>query len=339
MSITLHDVARHAGVSIKTVSNVVNESGRVSEATRARVLESVALLDYRPNLSARSLRSGRSGVIGLAVPELTMAYFAQLAGDVISEADARGLVVLVEQTGEGDRDRELALLRSPRRQLTDGLLFSPSGMLQDDAGLLDIGSPLVLLGERIFDASADNVTMQNVEAAAAATSHLLDRGRRRVAVLGVHPRERVGTAALRLEGYCQALEARGVAFDESLVVEVGLWHRSNGAAAMRDLLSRGVTFDGLFAMNDELALGALRVMQEAGLAVPGDVALIGFDDVDESQYSLPSLSTVDPGRPEIARIAVDVLLQRIEGAGLDNLPAREMRSSFRIVPRESTSTS
>lgn len=336
MSATLHDVARHAGVSIKTVSNVVNQRQHVSELTRQRVLESVAHLDYRPNLSARSLRSGRSGVIGLAVPELTLAYFAQLADDVIREAESRGLVVLVEQTRGGDRDRELELLRSPRRQLTDGLLFSPLGMSQDDVDLIDIGSPLVLLGERIFDAQADHVTMQNVEAAAAATSHLLDVGCRRIAVLGAHRGERVGSAALRFDGYRAALTAGGVDFDDSLVVEVGLWHRSNGAAAMRELLARDVPFDGVFAMNDELALGALRVMQEAGIRVPDDVAVIGFDDVDEGQYSLPSLTTVDPGRPEIARIAVDNLIERIAGATFEESPPRELRSGFSIVEREST---
>lgn len=336
MSTTLHDVARHAGVSIKTVSNVVNERQHVSHATRQRVLESVAVLDYRPNLSARSLRSGRSGVIGLAVPELTLAYFAQLADDVIREAEARGLVVLVEQTRGGDRARELELLRSPRRQLTDGLLFSPLGMSHDDADLVDIGSPLVLLGERIFDAPADHVTMQNVEAAVAATAHLLQVGRRRVAVLGAHPGERVGSAGLRLEGYQQALRAAGLPYDDALVVEVGLWHRSNGAAAMRELLARRAPFDGLFAMNDELALGAMRVMQEVGVRVPEDVAVIGFDDIDEGQYSLPSLTSVDPGRREIARIAVDVLVERIRGASFADVPPRKERSAFRIVEREST---
>lgn len=336
MSTTLHDVARHAGVSIKTVSNVVNERDHVSETTRQRVLEAVALLDYRPNLSARSLRSGRSGVIGLAVPELSLAYFAQLADLVIQEAERRGMVVLIEQTRGGDRDRELELLRSPRRQLTDGLLFSPLGMSQQDVDLVDIGSPIVLLGERIFDAGVDHVTMQNIDAASAATSFLLERGRRNVAVLGVHAGERVGSAGLRYQGYLAALEEHGVPLRDELVVEVGMWHRANGAQAMRELLARGVEFDGLFAMNDELALGALRILQEHGIRIPTDVAVIGFDDVEEARYSVPSLTTVDPGRSEIARIAVDVLLERIGGASFAERAPREMRAPYRIIEREST---
>lgn len=333
MTATLRDVARLAGVSFKTVSNVVNDHPYVSDATRAKVQAAIDELGYRPNRQARSLRSGRTGAIGLAVPELSLAYFAQLADEVITVAERRDVVVVIEQTG-GDRRRELDVLSGSRRQLTDGLLFSPLGLGNDDAGLLAVDFPLVLLGERIFDGPVDHVTMENVDAARAATDHLLDLGRRRVAALGAHEGEVIGSAGLRLRGYRAALEARGVAYDEALVVDSGPWHRINGAEAMRALLERGVEFDAVFALNDELALGALRVMQEQGIRVPADVAIIGFDDVDEGKYSLPSLSTVDPGRREIARLAVEVLLDRIE-KGPDE-PRRELRSGYRIVEREST---
>lgn len=336
MVATLHDVAREAGVSIKTVSNVVNDRQHVAAATRERVLDVVSRLGYRPNLTARTLRNGRSNVIGLAVPELTLAYFAQLADDVMREAEARGLVVMIEQTRGGDRDREIEMLQGPRRQLTDGLLFSPLGMGQEDAELVGIDTPIVLLGERIFDAGVDHVTMQNAEAAAAATRHLFDRGRRRIAVLGVHPWETLGSAALRYQGYRTALDECGLQFDPALSIEIEYWHRRNGASAMRDFLDQGVEFDALFAMNDELALGALRALQERGLRVPDDVAVIGFDNIEEAQYSSPSLSSVEPGRAEIARIAVDVLLERIGGQTLQAAPARELRSAFEVVAREST---
>ena len=127
MAATLHDVARLAGVSIKTVSNVINDFPHVRPATRERVEEAIAELGYTPNLTARNLRSGRTGAIALAVPELGLSYFAELAAAVIVEAEKAGVVVLVEQTG-GDRDRELELLQSPRLKLTDGLIFSALGM-------------------------------------------------------------------------------------------------------------------------------------------------------------------------------------------------------------------
>lgn len=331
---TLHDVAQLAGVSFKTVSNVVNDHPHVAAPTRAKVLEAIEQLGYRPNRSARSLRSGRTGAIGLAVPELSLAYFAELADEVITVAEEHDIVVLIEQTG-GDRRREIEVLSGARRQMTDGLLFSPLGLSNDDAAVLNVDFPVVLLGERIFDGPVDHVTMENVDAARAATEHLIESGRRRIAVLGAHPGETIGSAGLRVDGYRAALEAAGIPYDDDLIMDAGPWHRVNGAEAMRRFLDREVAFDAVFALNDELALGALRVLREREFRVPTDVAIIGFDDIDEAKYSLPSLTTVDPGRREIARLAVETLLARVQGRATHGEP-RQIRSRYRIVPREST---
>jgi DNA-binding LacI/PurR family transcriptional regulator len=334
MAATLHDVANLAGVSIKTVSNVINDYPYIRPATREKVEAAIAQLGYQPNLTARSLRSGRTGVIGLALPELSLSYFAELADSVIRAAELRGVTVLIEQTG-GDRERELDVLTSPRRQLTDGLLFSALGLGQDDARLLEVPYPVVLLGERIFDGPTDHVTMRNVEAARAATEFLLERGHRRIAVVGAHEGEVIGSAGLRLAGYREALDGAGVEFDPALIGYTDLWHRSNGARSMRELLASGVEFDAVFAFNDTLALGAMRVLQEAGIRVPDGVAVIGFDNLDEAQYSLPSLTTVDPGREEIAETAVRILLERIADKNAELAP-RELFAGFSIVEREST---
>lgn len=333
MAVTLHDVARRAGVSIKTVSNVINDYPHIRPATRSRVEEAIAELGYTPNLTARSLRSGRTGAIALAVPDLALNYFAELAAAVIAEAESAGFAVLVEQTG-GERERELELLQSPRRKLTDGLIFSVRGMGQEDASRLDVPYPLVLLGERVFDENVDHVTMRNVEAAKAATAYLLESGRRRIAVVGAHRDEVVGSAGLRLRGHREALEEAGIPAVPELVTYADPWHRFNGAASVRALIGSGVAFDAVFAFNDALAFGAMRALDEAGLRVPEDVAVIGFDDVDEAEYSVPSLTSVDPGRAWIARAAVGRLLERItapETAG----PPRLMLADYRIVERES----
>jgi len=338
MSVTLHDVARAAGVSIKTVSNVINDYPHVRPDTRERVQTAINALGYQPNLSARSLRSGKTGAIALGLPELSLSYFAELADTVIGAAERVGQVVIIEQTG-GDRERELQLLTSWRRKMTDGLIFSPLGMGMEDAARLGVPYPLVLLGERIFDGPTDHVTMRNVEAARAATEHLIARGRRRIAVIGAHEGEVVGSAGLRLRGYREALDAAGIPFDERIIVHTTLWHRSNGATAMRELLSRDVGFDAVFGLNDTLALGAMRVLQEAGYRVPRDVSVIGFDDLDEAMYSLPSLSTVNPGRVEIAEVAVSSLMKRIDGSGGTAEPAHLHLAQFSIVERESTAAS
>jgi DNA-binding LacI/PurR family transcriptional regulator len=242
-------------------------------------------------------------------------------------------VVLIEQTG-ADRKRELEVMASPRLKMSDGLIFSPLALGQDDADLIRADVPIVLLGERIFGSASDHVTMQNVTAARAATEHLLGLGKKRIAVVGAHEGEVIGSAGLRLRGYREALEARGIPYDDGIVAYVVDWHRSNGAAAMHDLLDRGATFDAVFGLNDTLAQGAVRVLQEAGFRVPDDIAVIGFDDLDETRYTLPTLSTVDPGRKEIAETAIRMLMERIKDP--NGMPPREIETEFQVVAREST---
>ncbi|CAA9325021.1 MAG: Transcriptional regulator, LacI family [uncultured Friedmanniella sp.] len=335
MAPTIHDVARLAEVSIKTVSNVLNDYPHIRPATRQRVLDAIEALGYTPNLTARGLRSGRTGLVSLVVPDLRNAYFAELADAVVRAADARGLSVVIAQSG-GERERELDLLRGTGARMVDGILFSALALGEQDHDLLAaVRTPLVLLGERVLQGPTDHVTMRNTEGARAATEHLLAQGRRRLVALGTTTGPAPAAAALRLEGYRQALAGAGVPLDPDLVVGVDGWFRSTGAAATREFLARGIPFDGVVAFNDALALGAMRVLQEAGLRIPADVALIGFDDLDETRYSLPTLSTIDPGRAEIAEVAVHHLQERIEAAG-QPLPPRDHLTAFRLVVRESS---
>jgi DNA-binding LacI/PurR family transcriptional regulator len=336
--VTMREVALLAGVSNKTVSNVVNDHPHVHPATRARVQRAIADLGYRPNLSARGLRSGRTGVIGLAVPELRQPYFAELADAVIAAAERRNLGVIVGQAG-ADREHEMAVLADGLRQ-TDGMLFSPERLGTEDRGLLDdLKYPLVLLGERIFGGPTDHVTMHNIEGARAAVEHLLQLGRHRIAVVGAHPDRRTGQlrpSDLRVRGYREALASAGVPEDRRLERAVAPWHPANGADATRDLLASGLDFDGVFALNDTLGIGVLRALGEAGCRVPDDVAVIGFDNIENGRFTLPSLSSVDPGREEIAETAVAMLVERIEfGTGAQPAP-RLHKARFHIVAREST---
>ncbi len=331
-TVTMNDVAQAAGVSVKTVSNVVNDYPHIRPATRAKVEAAIAELGYRMNFSARNLRQGKTGIIGLALPELSLPYFAELADSVIRAAEARGVVVLIEQTG-ADRQHELEVLTSDRRQLTDGLIFSPLELGPEDAEALKVDYPLVVLGERIFGGDWDHVTMNNVDAARAATQHLIDQGRRRIAVVGAHAGESMGSAALRVLGYQAALAANGIALDTDLIVEGGLWHRETGAQSTARLLDSGVEVDAIFGLNDALAIGALRTLHARGIRVPEDIAVIGFDDIEDAAYSAPSLSTISPGREQIAERSVDLLLARIAGS---EEPFTRVISDYTVVPREST---
>src|SRR3954451_3104625 len=192
-------VAARAGVSIKTVSNVVNRSDRVAPQTRQRVQAAIAELGFVPNATARSLRSGRSGVLALALPELDAPYFAELAQHVVEAAGDRGWTVLVDATG-GQAEQERLAASGIRPQLIDGLIFSPLALRASDLPDAGAGPPTVLLGERVTDAAVDLVTVDNQAVAATAVEHLAGLGRRRIAALGAQADETGVTARVRLEG-------------------------------------------------------------------------------------------------------------------------------------------
>jgi DNA-binding LacI/PurR family transcriptional regulator len=330
---SLKDVAARAGVSIKTVSNVVNGYAPVSPETRARVERAVDELGYRPNRSARHLRTGRSGVIALAVPELTTPYFAELASEVIAAARVNGLTVLIEDTG-GEPETELRIACGLDDPLIDGVILSPLRLDQSRLADRSRRVPLVLLGEQDYQLTADHVLIDNVTAARQATEHLLDMGYRRIAAIGYLERPPRATAQQRMQGYLLALLEGGVSFEPVLAPPVIGYRRANGAAAMRALLALPEPPDAVFCFNDLLALGAMRTAFEMGVRVPDDLAVVGFDDVEEARYATPSLTTVAPDKGGIARRAVGILVNRIIGA--DERPPAAVHADHRLVIRESS---
>lgn len=333
MATSLRDVALRAGVSVKTVSNVVNYYPFVTAETRAKVQRALVEMDYRPNLSARQLRGGRTGLIALAVPELGQPYFAEIAELIVHEAAGQGWTVLIDQT-RGDRASERLVAEGIKAHLVDGLIVSPLALTADDVTGRSDATPLVLLGERLTDAPVDHVTIDNVAAARTATEHLIARGRRRIAAIGSQPHLPDGTAALRLKGHRQALRRAGIRVERSLIAPARQYHRQDGAAAMALLLALSPPPDAVFCFNDVLALGALRELHERGLRVPDDVAVIGFDDIEDGRYNTPTLSTIAPDKGEIARLALTLLRRRADHP--TTAQPTEAMASFALREREST---
>ncbi|MFJ4703053.1 LacI family DNA-binding transcriptional regulator [Streptomyces sp. NPDC088768] len=336
-AVTLKDVAQHAGVSIKTVSNVVRGAPRVSESTRARVAKAVEELGYRPNPTARRLRTGRSGMIALVVPELVSPYFAELAQHVRTEATALGLTVLIEET-LGDPAEELRLAGGVGASLLDGVILSPLHTTAEELAPVSGTFPLVLLGERNYArerVAADHVLIDNVAAAHAATAHLAALGRTRIAAIG-HDRKGSATSRQRLEGFQRALHEAGLPFDPRLAPPVGEFDRRNGLEAMRALLALppGSRPDAVSCFSDLLAFGARRALYEAGLRVPEDIALTGIDGTEEARYGTPSLTTVVPDKAAIAALAVKCLADRISAATPP--PFEVHHAPHWLVEREST---
>ncbi|SDD70379.1 DNA-binding transcriptional regulator, LacI/PurR family [Auraticoccus monumenti] len=321
----LADVAARAGVSMKTVSNVINDFPHVSESTRSKVTTAIEELGYRPNVSARNLARGRTGVIVLGVPRLDMPYFASLAMQLITAAEAASWWVQIRQT-RGERANELRLLEEARDSRIDGMVLSVVALREAD--LADRPStPLVLLGEHRF-ASVDHVGIDNAGAARLAVRHLLDTGRRHVVVVG----GRRG-ADQRVVGAESALAERGETLGPAMHLAVEGVTGQHGEQAMDAFLAAGHAVDAVFCATDWLAMGVIRSLRLHGYRVPDDVAVMGFDDIPYDLAALPTLSTIAPDREQIARLAVESLLRQ-ERPGPPEV--RHAVADHRIVVREST---
>lgn len=320
----LKDVARLAGVSVKTVSNVINAYPHVSTSTRAKVQEAIDKLGYRPHQGARLLRTGRSGLVALSVPEVTP-YFAEIAELVMNEAEALGWTVLMDRT-HGERRHERWAAGGISRDLIDGLIASPLSMTRTDLASARTVLPVVLLGERLSHVGADHVAIDNVQAAREATAHLLAGGRRRVAAIGAKG-SGDATSAQRLAGFHTALREAGTAVEDQLVQPAEEFHLADGRAAMQRLLALPEPPDAVFCFNDLLAIGALRAAHAAGYRVPDDVAIVGVDDIEECSFTEPPLTSVRPDKQFIARTAVSLLAERISGG-------REREPQDVVAPHE-----
>ncbi|MEV5894706.1 LacI family DNA-binding transcriptional regulator [Nonomuraea fuscirosea] len=329
--VTQRDVARLAGVSVRTVSNVVNNFAYVSEETRAQVQRALDELDYRPNVAARSLNRGRSNLLALVLP-LDVPYFTELAAHVVDLAEERGYTVLIDRTeGVAERERQI-VMRRDRSALFDGFIFSPLGLSADELRDWAGKCPAVTLGEVRVD-GVDHVAIDDTDAARSATAHLAALGRTRIAAIGLVDRPTGNTAAHRSAGYRQALEEAGLPVLPELTVPVLRYQRQDGRRAMERLLDLAQPPDAVFCYNDLLALGAMRAVLARGLRVPEDVAVAGFDGIEEGRFATPPLTTIVPDKEKIAELAVSRLLERVEG---DQSPPVQLEAPWRLMVDEST---
>ncbi|TXR56966.1 LacI family DNA-binding transcriptional regulator [Quadrisphaera setariae] len=338
--VTIRDVAAAAGVSPMSVSNALSGTRPVSEVTRVKVMSAVERLGYQVNTAARSLRQGRTGVVGVVVPTLESQYYAQLCGRLVRRFAEAGLSAVVEDTG-ATWERQASVFRDSRVAAYDGLVLSPIGLSEAELRSFAGRLPLVVLGEQQLHRSVDRVGMANAAGAAAATRVLLARGCRRLAVVGAPPLDQLGERAETslTEGAAFVERARGfLAATREVpgVTTTSLYTGStlaDGRRAGHDLLAAHPDVDGVLCATDTLAFGVLRALADRGVRVPDDVRVIGFDDVEEASFSVPSLSSVDPGHEAMAAAAVELLVRRITDPGA---APRDVVGEARVVERQST---
>lgn len=315
--VTIDDVAREAGVSIATVSRVLNKTGPVAEATAARVEEAVAALHYVPHAGARGLAGGQRRTIGLIFPGLADEFLSELLKGVERQFQDEGYKLLLYATGW--QQEELALADIPLGEHnTDGLLVY-AGSLSEAVlrYFYERPFPLVLLHQSApAGLAVPSVTFENKEGARQAVAHLLACGRRRIVYLrGPEGNE---DSFWRERGYEEALAAYGLTPEPALVTQ-GDFDEQVAETAVAQLLQAGLAFDAIFAGDDKSANGALYALQQADKRVPEDVALVGFDDARFSRYLSPPLTTVRAPIEESGRLAAEKLAKLIRGEAVELL--------------------
>ena len=332
--VTSRDVARIANVSQSTVSRVVNNLPSVRPVTRARVEAAMKALGYVPNNSARSLITRQTRLLGLIVSNITNGFYPEIIETITSTAVADGYTVIVGSAGERPSS-QAAYLRLLAEQRVDGVILT-STLPGEDAfqGLAASGLAIVLANRVPDGMPLDSVALDNVAAGRLATEHLIGHGRRRIAFVGGKPE--ASTNVGRLAGYEAALHAAGLPVDRDLI-RSDEFTAEAGARQVAAMLDR-TSFDAVFAADDTVALGCLDALATAGLSVPGDVAVVGIDDIAASRLRPISLTTISSAAREMGTTAVALLLARIRDhydgppRHVDIAPLLVIRSSCGLHP-------
>ena len=327
--VTMADVAREAGVSAMTVSRVINDKGDVSEETRHRVLKVIERVGYRPSGIARGLATRRTGTFGLVIPDVANPFFADVARGAEEVAYAHGYNVFLCNTDE-DPDRELAVLGSLDEKQVDGLVLCSSRLSEDELHkVVSRHASFVLVNRRLVGARAHSVLLDDEQGGRLATQHLLRMGRRTVGLV-VGP-ETSHSGHLRAKGYRAALAAAGLPYYAD-------WVRScvpvvdGGRRASLELLDTHPEVTGLVCYNDLVAVGALQAAKELGRRVPGDVAIVGHDDILLAGLVTPALTTCSVPRQDLGAQAVHLLLQQLDSSAE---PPRDIILPTELVVRAS----
>lgn len=327
----IKDVAARAGVSWKTVTNVIHGRPNVAAATRRNVERAIEELGYRPSLAGRQLRRGRTGLLAVSVPDLATPYYTELARAIVRRARDEDYTVLIDETGHSVT-RESAAARGYSVRFTDGVLLSPSRLSGADVAALQTDTPIVLLGEQADPGGLDHVGIDNVASARDAARHMLALGRRRFAFLGAEIGPHRKASALRIAGLQHELSQAG-ASSSLTMIETSEYSRSEGFARAREAFADGTPWDALICASDLVAVGALHALASLGIRVPEEVAVLGWDNAPEAEYAWPPLTTIAPNMQEFGARAVQLLAARMADA---TAPPRRGVVPHHLIVRAST---
>lgn len=319
---TLSDIAAKSGVATMTVSRVVNGTGYVSEETRERVLLAVKEMNYRRNGLARNLKRQRTETVGLVLGDISNPYSTELANAVRESLSSKGYSMFI-CISEQSATEDIMAFESLVDHNVDGIIVATRSNTEGDERLTSIADsslPIVVVGRDFHHESVDSISADNFTGGFEATQHLIDLGHRRIGFIGAAFENR--GSLKRLQGYLKALETHGIEIDERLITGrtetisdvPGYSTEKIGYEGMKRLLSLPNRPTAVFARNDFTAVGAITAINEAGLAIPQDIAIVGFDDTPLALHTVPPLTTVRQPMRLQGQLAAEMLLRRITGA-------------------------
>ncbi len=332
---TTRDVAELAGVSITTVSFVINNKTdgnvKISEATRQRVLNAVEELNYRPSSAAQSLRTRRSNMLALMIPQIEAPFHPRFASAVQREGEKNNLDVFIYSTRD-QLDREQEFIQVLISRGVDGVIIQSYQLTSDDIDeLVNAGIAVVITGDSPTHPLADNVMFDETKAAQEMVEYLISKGHRRIGTLA-GPESTWG-GRLRKQGYLAALQAHNLPIADELIQEADFYYQEAAAPAMEKLLALPDPPTALFCANDFLAANALLFALDAGLSVPDDIAIAGFDNTRQAIMTRPKLTTVNKDINLLAPACLEMLVERINSQ--KPIPARQKFLDYEIIYRES----
>lgn len=329
MRVTIRDVAKQAGVSINTVSRVVNNHPDTNSFTKAKVEQVIQAMGYTPNHNARSLVSRQSRTVGLVVTDCTNPNTAQQIRAMQQVLTEAGYAAMIFDTQE-DGKRQNTAMRVLDEHIVDGIILHPAEMSDEQVKQIAKRVPVVLINRTIDGFESDTVLNDNVDGAAMATAHLIANGHRRIAYLIAN--RAISTVRDRLAGYELALKAAAIEIDDRLVVRTAISAEA-AMAATQQLLAQPNPPTAFFAYNDLMAVGVMAAVHEAGLRMPKDIALVGFDNIVYAPYLQVPLTTMAQQSQEMAKATAKLLLQRLAG---DKAPPQHLRFKSKLIVRQSS---
>ncbi len=326
---TIRDVARLAGVSVATVSRVINQKDSVNPETAGQVLKAVEQLQYEPNAVARGLAGKKMGIIALILPDILNPFFPALARGVEDVAHKKGLTVILGNSDDLGL-KESSYIKVLKKKYVDGFIIASNTIREEDVeSLRKEGIPIVLLDRGLNTTACPVIRSNNREGAKLAAHHLLGQGCQRIAHI-YGPQEFI-TARERLLGYEEVVQG-SKGYSPSLM-EPGHFDIDSGRKAVEQLFARHPNIDGIFAGNDLMAIGALKALRERGIQVPEQVKVCGFDGIGLTEITEPELTTVAQPIYEMGRLAAQILLDEIE-SGISGNSLIEL--DVTLIPRKST---